>query len=108
MIWLLWSVAFLFTPPGLLVCYIGYIQYERGPKWVAFKLFGILGYLPDVFYNYVLCFLMTGKLPAKRTISTELPILAQLPGLRGEVAIALANFLNWIAPSGRHVQLNTR
>lgn len=107
MTWLLWSIAFLFTPPGLLVCYIGYIQYERGPKWVAFKLFGILGYLPDVFYNFVLCLLM-GRLPTKPTITVELPTLAQLPGLRGEVAIALANFLNWIAPSGQHVQLNPR
>lgn len=100
-------LAFWLSPMGLFVLYVLYIQHERGGVWIVFKLFGIPGYPLDVFYNCVLCFCMF-RLPTKLTITVELPILAQVPGWRGEVAIALANFLNWIAPSGRHVQLNHR
>ena len=92
------------SPLGLLALYVLYIQYERGGAWIVFKLFGIPGYPLDVFYNVVLCLLM-GRLPMKLTITVELPALAKLGGLRGEFAIALANFLNWFAPSGKHVQL---
>lgn len=99
--------ALAVSPLGLLALYVLYIQYERGGAWIVFKLFGIPGYPLDVFYNVVLCFCM-GRLPTKLTITVELPILAQVPGWRGEVAIALANLLNRLAPSGRHVQLNHR
>lgn len=101
MIWL------AISPLGLFLLYVLYVQYERGGAWIVFKLFGIPGYPLDVFYNVVLCLLM-GRLPTKLTITVELPILAQVPGWRGEVAIALANLLNRLAPSGRHVQLNHR
>lgn len=97
-------LAFWLSPMGLFVLYVLYIQYERGGAWIVFKLFGIPGYPLDVFYNVVLCLLM-GRLPTKLTITVELPALAKLGGLRGEFAIALANFLNWFAPSGKHVQL---
>ena len=102
------ALAAWFSPLGLFACYVVYIQYERGPNWAVFKLAGLLGYLPDVLWNVILCLCLTGKLPQKRTITVELPRLAKLPGLRGEFAIALANFLNWFAPSGQHVQLNPR
>lgn len=92
------------SPLGLLALYVLYIQYERGGAWIVFKLFGIPGYPLDVFYNVVMCFCM-GRLPTKLTITVELPVLAKLGGLRGEFAIALANFLNWFAPSGQHVNL---
>lgn len=96
-----------FSPTTLFICYLGFVQSERGPKWAVFKVFGLIGYLPDVAWNCLMCMCM-GRLPTKPTITVELPILAQLPGLRGEVAIALANLLNRLAPSGRHVQLNHR
>ena len=95
------------SPLGLLALYVLYIQYERGGAWIVFKLFGIPGYPLDVFYNLLLCAVF-GRLPQKYTISVELPILAQIPGWRGEFAIALANLLNWFAPSGQHVKLNSR
>lgn len=97
----------VFSPPGLLATYILFIQHERGGYWLPFKFFGIVGYLPDAFYNYTLCSLIFWQRPdpGKRTISVQLPIWARIPGIRGEIAIALANFLNWIAPSGAHVQL---
>lgn len=97
-------LAFWLSPMGLFVLYVLYIQHERGGVWVAFKLFGIPGYPLDVFYNLLLCAVF-GRLPQKYTISVELPILAQIPGWRGDFAIALANFLNWFAPSGAHVRL---
>lgn len=97
-------LAFWLSPMGLFVLYVLYIQHERGGVWIVFKLFGIPGYPLDVFYNVVMCFCM-GRLPTKLTITVELPALAKLGGLRGEFAIALANFLNWFAPSGKHVQL---
>lgn len=95
------------SPLGLLALYVLYIQYERGGAWIVFKLFGIPGYPLDVFYNGILC-LVTWQKPVAWTITVQLPFIAKVPGWRGEVAIALANFLNWIAPSGRHVQLNPR
>ncbi|MBI2725391.1 MAG: hypothetical protein HYX42_03990 [Polaromonas sp.] len=98
MIWL------AISPLGLFLLYVLYVQYERGGFWVAFKVFGIFGYPLDVFYNMLMCF-FTWQKPVAWTITVQLPAIAKVPGWRGEFAIALANFLNWFAPSGQHVKL---
>lgn len=104
MTWLHWLTLWL-SPLGLFACYLVYIQHEHGGAWIVCKYIGgIPGYLPDVLWNVILCLCM-GRLPTKLTITMELPGLAKMGGRTAEVAIALANFLNWFAPSGKHVNL---
>ena len=101
-----WLLLYL-SPLGLFACYLLYVQHERGGVWIVCKyLGGIPGYLPDVAYNYLMCAVM-GVWPEwkNRTITAQLPVLAKLGGKRAEFAIALANFLNYFAPSGAHVKL---
>ena len=119
MSWLLlvlyaWLWSFVAVPP---VLYVGYgfvmaamrardLQENPSPPWVV-KLDSVIAtffILLDGYYNFMLCAVFL-RWPEKYTITVELPILAQIPGLRGEIAIALANFLNWFAPSGEHVRL---
>lgn len=91
--------------PALALCYVLWIQHERGGLWKACHVFGIIGYLPDVFANHTTFALLFWRKPASGswTFSQQLGNLVLDAGWRGVLARPVAAVLDRIAPSGRHI-----
>lgn len=83
------------------------IQYERGGWWRVVAPFTALALVIDVAANHTELALLTWDFPQRGewTFSTRLVRLAQGAGWRAQVAVKIAAVLNWIAPSGKHIEL---
>lgn len=104
--------------PALGLCYWLWIQHERGdtwkayggwrarvaPAWKVFHLFGIIGFLPDLFVNYTTLAVIFGWPGKAFTFSKHLAPLSRLDGWRGILANMVADVLDGLAPSGKHIQ----
>lgn len=89
--------------PTLFICYWLWIQHERGGWWKVFHIFGILGFLPDVFANYTTLAMIFGWPGRAFTFSKHLKPLSLLDGWRGRLANMVSDVLDGIAPSGNHI-----
>jgi hypothetical protein len=89
----------------LLPLYFISVQYERGGLWRVCAVFGVIGLVIDVILNYTELALITLDFPkwGEWTFSKRLTRLQHNTDWRGDFARYLANCLNQIAPSGRHV-----
>ena len=91
--------------PFLAICYVLWIQHERGGVWKLCHVFGILGYLPDVVANHTTFAFLFWRKPESGawTFSQQLGNLVQDDGWRGVLARRIAAVLDRIAPSGKHI-----
>lgn len=91
--------------PALGLLYFLWIQHERGGWWKLCHVFGILGFLPDVLANYTTLALTFWHWPGRAfTFSKHLAPLSRLDGRRGILANMVADVLDSLAPSGKHIQ----
>lgn len=81
------------------------VQYERGGYWRLVAPVTVLALVIDVLGNHTELALLTWDWPRKGewTFSQRLERLIRSSGWRAGIAIPIANALNWIAPSGRHI-----
>jgi hypothetical protein len=89
----------------LFICYAIYIQYERGGLWNVCRLVVVVGYFVDVLANFTELALLTWDFPrwGEWTFSQRLPRLIRQTGWRSTLARSIARVLDWLAPSGRHI-----
>ena len=99
--------VFAALPPALAVAYGVYIQFERGGLWTVFRLAGLIGWPLDFVANYTTLALLFWAWPGRNyTFSKQLERhLVKDIGLRGFVAWRVAKVINWIAPSGKHIDM---
>lgn len=92
-------------PGWLLICYFLFIQHERGGLWKVFKLVSIPAWFLDAGLNYTLFSICFWKWPGKSyTFSKQLANLRVMTDWRGPIGQALADLLNAIDPSGKHIK----
>lgn len=104
--------------PALGLCYWLWIQHERGDiwrldpgwrrhfwwSWKVCHVFGILGFLPDLVANYTTLAVIFWRWPGRAfTFSKHLAPLSHLGGRRGILANMVADVLDYLAPSGKHI-----
>lgn len=89
----------------LLVLYTAFIQHMRGPRWAAWKLFGIPGWILDWILNHSLFALIFWYWPGdgEDTFSEVIAKRQLEPTLRGEAFRQIKRLLNWIDPSHSHI-----
>jgi hypothetical protein len=82
------------------------IQYERGGWWRIIAPVTVLALLIDVIANYTELSLAFWEWPryGEWTFSTRLNRLITWEDWRGSVARPIAAVLNYIAPSGKHIE----
>lgn len=82
------------------------IQIERGGWWRILAPITILALLVDVLANFTELSLAMWEWPHRGewTFSTRLERLIREQGWRGDIARPVARILNFIAPSGKHIQ----
>ncbi len=91
--------------PALFLLYWAWIQHERGGWWKLFHVFGIFGFLPDMLANYTTLAFVFRRWPGRAiTFSKHLASLCLLEGRRGILANIVADVLDGLAPSGKHIQ----
>lgn len=95
----------LWAPVSMLVWYAVGIQYERGGAWKAMAPVTFLGFLYDVLLQYTLFQIYFWEVAPRHefTISMRLGRLLARTDWRGRLARWLADILNRLAPSGRHI-----
>ena len=92
--------------PALFILYALWIQHERGGWWKVFHVFGIAGFLPDVTANHTSLAVIFGfrwPEPKAWTFSQQLEHLCKLGGKTGALANGVADVLDDLAPSGKHI-----
>lgn len=89
----------------LFMCYAIGIQYERGGLWNVCRIVYAAGWFVDVLANYTELALLTWDLPrwGEWTFSQRLPRLIRQKGWRSTLAVHIAQLLDRLAPSGRHI-----
>ena len=82
------------------------IQYERGGFWYLVLPITLLAFVVDVIANYTELALLTWDFPRVNefTFSQRLSRLKRDESLRGKVCLAISNILDYISPTGKHVQ----
>lgn len=89
----------------LLPLYFISIQHERGGLWLLLIPIALFSLVIDVILNYTELSVLTCDFPKKGewTFSKRLSRLQHNTDWRGDFARYLANCLNQIAPSGKHI-----
>ena len=89
----------------LLPLYFISVQYERGGIWSLLFPIVLISLIIDVVLNYTELAILTLDMPkyGEWTFSKRLSRLQYNEGWRGHFARYIANCLNQIAPSGKHI-----
>lgn len=91
--------------PILFALYWAWIKHEKGGWRKIYHFFGLIGYVPDVIANHSSLALIFYRWPEPDawTFSQQLEHLCKEDGLRGIVANMVADVLDGLAPSGKHI-----
>lgn len=92
--------------PVLFALYWAWIKHEKGGWWKLCHVFGVLGFGPDVLANHTSLALIFYRWPKPDawTFSQQLEHLCKEGGARGVVANMVADVLDRVAPSGKHIK----
>lgn len=93
------------SPLLLLALYALFIQHNRGPRWVVFKLVAIPALPLDIILNYTLFPLLLQYWPTtgEWTFSQTTGRMVNDTTWRGGVFRVVKDVLNWIDPLHNHI-----